>query len=212
MLRHFVGFQRLGAVSTGPFMVVSRIEMASTEDMAWAAGLFEGEGCIVARTRRGPTKKDGTGERRPFVLMELMLVMTDRDVVERFNRVLGVGNTNPRRRTKSTQTHWKDQWVWRAGGTGALALYEQLRPYLGERRRRRGDEVAKMVEISRLTFAHLPRPCEGCGESFIPKKQAGTKFCSDRCRDRIKMRRYRAEGRTLKQRRRANAARLGVDT
>ena len=49
--------------------------------IAWAAGLFEGEGCISnSRIRQGKVCK------------QLSLEMTDLDIVERFRKVVGVDN------------------------------------------------------------------------------------------------------------------------
>ena len=49
-----------------------------SHDIAWAAGLFEGEGCI---TTAGKNQKSRA----------LKLQMTDRDVVERFQQIVGSG-------------------------------------------------------------------------------------------------------------------------
>jgi hypothetical protein len=52
-------------------------------DIAWAAGLFEGEGCLSFSTVRG--------ERYP----QAMLKTTDRDVLARFHRIVVVGAIYP---------------------------------------------------------------------------------------------------------------------
>ena len=55
-----------------------------SEDIAWATGLFEGEGCITA--------SGGTAAART---PELHLDMTDEDVVRRLAIVLGGNVTGP---------------------------------------------------------------------------------------------------------------------
>jgi hypothetical protein len=54
------------------------------EDIAWAAGLFEGEGCCYLRKRN-----DRQGR---YVRMEV--AMTDRDVIERFAQAVGFGKVD----------------------------------------------------------------------------------------------------------------------
>ena len=48
----------------------------SREDIIWAAGLFEGEGCITT-SRKSPT---------------LQLQMTDKDVVAKFKKIINCGS------------------------------------------------------------------------------------------------------------------------
>jgi hypothetical protein len=108
------------------------IRQPTEAEIAWAAGLFEGEGCISF----------GRSAASDYRLPQMTIVMTDRDVLERFQAVVG-GNLSgkPFRRAE----HVKEQWSWRIHGKPAYAVYLRLRPWLCERRRQRGDEV----------FAHL---------------------------------------------------------
>src|SRR5689334_22543771 len=94
--------------------------MKATEaEIAWAAGLFEGEGSATLATRGY----------HPM----LSLSMTDRDVVERFAEVVGIGSVTLKKRGKR---HWKDQWMWQAGGIAALNhVIGLFLPWVGERRR-----------------------------------------------------------------------------
>lgn len=105
--------------------------------MAWAAGLFEGEGCIYSS---GPPKRSQRS---------LIIAMTDRDVVERFHRIVGVGRMIERPKTGvSWQAHWKTQFEWRVGNwPDILMLATEFRPWLGARR------IAKLDEL----LAHPPR-------------------------------------------------------
>jgi hypothetical protein len=65
--------------------------------------------------------------------------MTDKDVVERFVRIVGCGKVHEHSRQKA---HWKNQFEWSAGGRrNALYVMGLFLPYLGERRR------AKLVEV-----------------------------------------------------------------
>jgi hypothetical protein len=92
-----------------------------TQETAWAAGLFEGEGSISCTDRSH----------------NISLEMTDHDVVERFRDAVGTGviygpyDKGPRR---------KPMYVWRAGGRAQREqVLRLLYPYFGERRRAQAD-------------------------------------------------------------------------
>lgn len=137
------------------------------EDVAWAAGLFEGEGsCFV-----------GSGQRQPIV----SLVMTDEDVVRRFARILGVGNvhsyaTPPRKRYWRWSVQSKDD---------VLVVLGLLFPFLGERRAARAAEVieraTKMTARNGLrTHCKRGHAFADPGVLYIHKK-TGKRYCR-RCR------------------------------
>jgi len=95
--------------------------MDRTAEIAWAAGLFEGEGCIT-RTRGYPA---------------VSLGMTDLDVVNRFAAVVGVG-----RRHVSTTQRTKPMYFWTCGRFEDVQYIVGLFwRFLGERRRNRAREV-----------------------------------------------------------------------
>jgi hypothetical protein len=92
----------------------------SITDIAWAAGLFEGEGSIFINNNNG----------RKYVLLNLS--STDRDVVEKFTAIMGCGkmygpyvDKNPARPRYSWHTKS------RADSVKAIVLLE---PFLCERR------------------------------------------------------------------------------
>lgn len=86
----------------------------STIDIAWASGLFEGEGCIL-------TKRYG-----------IKLKMTDLDVVRRFQSVMGIGSIIP---AKQPLPHHKLCYEWAVWNkAGVYRLLELMLPYFGERR------------------------------------------------------------------------------
>jgi hypothetical protein len=87
--------------------------------IAWAAGLFEGEGCITWKTRRGKLY--------PYVYMS----MTDKDVMEKFANLFGL---TLRIRTRG-EAHWKDQWRFETGAKHKVReLLSAMLPFFGERR------------------------------------------------------------------------------
>ena len=100
-------------------------------EIAWAAGLFEGEGCISTTKHE---LKSGT-----HLYIKMSLSMTDFDVVEKFARIVGAGNLTPKRRG---QEHWKDQLQWQCGSrTECTRILFMLAPHFGTRRRERMTEV-----------------------------------------------------------------------
>lgn len=93
------------------------------DDIAWAAGLFEGEGCITY-TQRAPV---------------IAVRMTDKDVLERFASVMGSKITGP---YASQSKGGKPTYNWHVGGIRPVQdALRRLWPYLGERRRARAALV-----------------------------------------------------------------------
>lgn len=95
--------------------------------VAWAAGLFEGEGCISNdRQKRGMRRA-------------LTLVSTDRDVLEAFVAVVGAGRIIDR---PDRDPRHKIQWQWKVTRWREIEpILQILLPYLGERR------TAKAMEL-----------------------------------------------------------------
>lgn len=106
----------------------------STFDWAWAAGLFEGEGTFCVGNRKRRTRLGTTSY--PHVA----LVMADRDIVERFAEIIGIGNFGPARASQDQEMGR----YWRWGGNGFEAFQATAAlfwPWLGERRRAKIREV-----------------------------------------------------------------------
>jgi len=94
---------------------------SSGQKIAWAAGLFEGEGTIGTQTAAGRVR------------IRMALGTTDRDVLDRFQKIVGCGNiTGPKWREKST----KPLWLWTITSFDDVAKVSLLfSPFLGDRRR-----------------------------------------------------------------------------
>lgn len=105
--------------------------MADAPEVAWAAGLFEGEGTAFV---------SGGGQR-------LAIEMTDYDVLLRFQRTVGCGSLAARAPRPSAQAHHKQVWVWQvAHKMDVILVGELLLPYLG---RRRTEAVERVLEAAR---------------------------------------------------------------
>src|SRR5688572_3330290 len=102
--------------------------MSRTTDLAWAAGLFEGEGTVCTRRARAVH-----GARGLYASHLAALVMTDEDVVRRFAKIIRVGKVYGPYGPYGGST--KVIWRWQANGTAAVEeVKKQLLPMLGERR------------------------------------------------------------------------------
>ena len=91
-------------------------------EIAWAAGLFEGEGTSYI-----------TGSQA-----RLELTSTDKDIVERFHRIMGCGNVHVR----ATGQVYKTQYRWCLNKRDdVVEVLTILIPWLGKRR----QEMARQV-------------------------------------------------------------------
>lgn len=94
------------------------------ENLAWVAGLFEGEGWMGWRrsASKGPH-------------LELRLGMTDEDIIKRLATTLAVGNVfGPNRKFAPDGREIKPNWVFYASGKIAYAIAVAILPQLGVRR------------------------------------------------------------------------------
>lgn len=89
-------------------------------DIAWLAGLIEGEGNISINGRA----------------FTIRMKMTDRDVIYRAADLLG----GPIYEGKRPQPHWKPTWVTQVKGAPAAGWAMTLYPWLGQRRRQQVRE------------------------------------------------------------------------
>jgi len=160
------------------------VEEYASDSPAWAAGLFEGEGFLIRRQIGGR------------VYLQVGIEMRDVDVLERFVAVLrGAGMKRPQRgsgpkdvarinlipRHKRNPKH-SDIHRWATTGYTAEQAYAILRPWLGVRRREKGDAVIREAILARSDEV-LSRSCVICHRDFVPADYATTAiYCSPKCR------------------------------
>lgn len=107
--------------------------MRDRAEVAWAAGLFEGEGCF--------TMTDHAGASRRLTQGRIELAMTDEDDVRRFHAVMGFGAVDGPLQRPSRGSR-KPYWRWRAWTFETIqATVAMFWPWLGARRRARAREV-----------------------------------------------------------------------
>jgi hypothetical protein len=99
---------------------------AQNAEMAWAAGLFEGEGTITL-----------CGS-----VVHLRLNLTDFEVLERFWEIVGTGKIyGPYTSGYRDGYTRKPRWVWVCYGPLAQVTFRSLAPWLSPRRLARGEEL-----------------------------------------------------------------------
>ena len=101
-------------------------------EIAWAAGLFEGEGCIAT---------DRNSRR-------LIIEMTDKDVMEDFVRIVGYGNLcGPHNTQKKDGIKRKPTYRWSVcKRTEVSRILQLFLPFLGKRRTKKAVNVLNHYE------------------------------------------------------------------
>ncbi len=101
----------------------------NVDNLAWGAGLFEGEGTITGRRDK----------HRKFLTFRphLALVMNDEDIVRRFHTLVNLGNVGKQGKMFRWQTN-KFEYV--------QAVIAMLWPWLGERRKARAIEILIFIK------------------------------------------------------------------
>ena len=145
--------------------------------LSWAAGLFEGEGCIRPENVTG---------------VRLTLGMTDEDVVRSFAAVVGAGTV----RRQEMPGVRKPMFVWTLQDRREVRrVLESFVPLLHSRRRARAEEMLVRLESNRgrkEEWTHCPR-----GHSLSGANLRTTNEGRRRCRacERERSRRYASEAR-----------------
>ena len=106
-------------------------------ELAWFAGLFEGEGTV-------------TWDKR-YHTMRLSVGSTDLDVLERVQQATGVGTISGpyKGQGKSTPEHYKPMYGWYLSNhQDQLDLWEKIRPMMSARRSARFDELCAMYDAA----------------------------------------------------------------
>lgn len=108
----------------------------SEADLAWLAGLLEGEGTFFMQKGH----KNGVCYQYPIIVVS----MTDEDVIDRVAYLFGTSSH------KESQRYYADLGVsrkpsWRASaaGTRAVSLMQSLLPWMGKRR---GEKIKELLK------------------------------------------------------------------
>lgn len=101
------------------------IPMSRETDLAWAAGFWDGEGCVSLSYRQ-------YSENTPKIpRIVVQIAQIDTRVLKRFQNIVGYGNILGPYKPKNKNS--KPYWVWRVEGNLHLkSIREMLSPYLDE--------------------------------------------------------------------------------
>jgi len=114
------------------------------QQIAWLAGLLEGEGCF------GAYKKEPKGQKS----LKIGLSMSDKDIVERvayiFNKPMYIERRNQKGR--------KLQYICDLHGNKAAAWMMTIYKFMGERRK---DRIRELLQYWRVQKGRAPRPLRG---------------------------------------------------
>lgn len=102
-------------------------------NVAWAAGLIEGEGCFTLHSDK----------KRPYFLLD----MTDKDVLQNFQQVFPETNLRGPYSHKNKPQH-KERWRIDAYGQKCVQIMEAVYPYMGTRRKLKIEELLNLPTIS----------------------------------------------------------------
>ena len=98
----------------------------NTNDAAYIAGLFDGEGSVTYSRRK---QKKGTNKKHyMFWDIRCEISMTDKYIIEWLHKTLGMGSFNKRKAHKSWLEK-KNQWRWRCSHREALVFAKLLWPH-----------------------------------------------------------------------------------
>ena len=102
----------------------------STHDLAYLAGLFDGEGCVQYYQRLDTKRKDRP-RRYKVWRIGLEMSMTDKGVMEWVHNLVKCGqlNLNVKNKSPSSKPHYKDQWRWRCSHRDAYQVAKLMWPF-----------------------------------------------------------------------------------
>ena len=98
--------------------------MINNLNMAYVAGLFDGEGSI--QYKQYMRKRKHNPKAYPTWSIRIEIAMTDRSVLVWLNEILGVGTVNPRK----VKPGKKKQWRWRCSHRQAYFVAKLIWPYV----------------------------------------------------------------------------------
>ena len=114
--------------------------MPSDTNLAYIAGLFDGEGCVSYKQydRKRPHNKRAY----PTWSIRLEISMTDQSVLKWIHEILKVGTVNPKRNKTKYTLGWKKQWRWRCQHREAYYVARLLWPYAHVKL----DKIQKIID------------------------------------------------------------------
>ena len=99
-------------------------------DIAYLAGLFDGEGCVQYYQRLDSQRKDRP-KRYKVWRISLEMSMTDKPVMDWVFNLVKCGSLklNVKNKSPSAKPHYKDQWRWRCSHRDAYQVAKLMWPF-----------------------------------------------------------------------------------
>lgn len=136
-------------------------------DMAWASGIIEGEGTIIAHHGK-------LGEKQ----IRLAVEMTDLDILERLKDILGDKARLIKRNPPSLNLKHRDRYILTLSGTPAISWLMTIYGLLGIRRRKAVLKAITLWKTMRNGFSKYSI-CAICGEKFLIKRKDRNTLCGN---------------------------------
>jgi hypothetical protein len=130
-----------------------------TNELAWASGLFDGEGCISIGRNRGSL----------MAYPNMTMAMQDQDAVLRFHAAVGVGTVGVR---PPHGTNQRALYTWRADSfENTQAVIALLWYGLNARRKARAREVLTLARESQSLRRYMRRgdSCSLCDSPVLAR-------------------------------------------
>lgn len=123
--------------------------MATEVELAWLAGLFDGEGCVSISKS---TKKRVGGTETICHNLVISITNNDEKAMTRIMEITGEGKTYFR-----DNGQWGKIWQWQTSALIAVRILDRMMPYLVVKKRESeiGLELAKTKNV-RLTYRTSP--------------------------------------------------------
>ena len=138
--------------------------MALRLELAWAAGFFDGEGCIFA--------SDGKTKKQRRIVAHISISNTFPSPVKRFKTIFQCGKIAVRRATKQRRT----SFTWKVWDQEAATILAKLLPYLENKK----QEARWFIQLMGLRKKW--KPGKRKGEGRIPYKRTRQVALVDRIR------------------------------
>lgn len=147
-------------------------------EIAWLAGIYEGEGSCAITSGRA---------------IRVEIVMTDQDVMERIQRLTGLGSVRslPQRDEK-----YKRVYRWSVGSLDAVEFLNAVMPWLGQRRAERAEKAVANWTANKRQSSRGDLECVN-GHAYDAPGNRRTKYGTCHLCNLAASQRYREKKRTV---------------
>ena len=109
-------------------------------DIAYIAGLFDGEGCVSYKQYM--RKRPHNPRAYPTWQIKLEIAMTEKSILVWLCEVLGVGTVKEKKYKTKYTLGWKKQWRWRCSHRDAFKVCCLIFPYAHSKL----DKIQKIIQ------------------------------------------------------------------